>query len=226
MRSFFTLYVMYRGLSMVPFRLFWPAAPVIVFIFKWLHLARWARTPVGRALEVPARNLRYSRDIGVIVLGIYVAVLAYAAIAPFILPFGLIYFSGMWAVWRYQVLYVYQPTTNGRGRVWQFFAHRLLACLLIQVIFTAAMLIVKGGYVQAGLMLGLLGFHLYLMDRWLSLLDRKAGVQSLHSKHAAGPAVLSPELFVPPPLRADADAVWFPEWGKGWQNWGVPRYGI
>lgn len=52
------------------------------------------------------------------------AVFAYAPITPFILPFGLIYFSLMWIVWRYQALYVYESVTNAQGRIWPYFAHR------------------------------------------------------------------------------------------------------
>lgn len=128
-RSFFVLYVMFRGFALVPFRLFWPAASVFVFILKWLRIiscellrvmplalswpgcplrpnaisslslgsdgyggmptgeshasaaltkdiacpaATGAKVPIDKAMEIPARNLRYSRDIGVIVMAIYV----------------------------------------------------------------------------------------------------------------------------------------------------------
>lgn len=224
--NFFVLYVMFRGFALVPFRLFWPAASVFVFILKWLRIIPWAKVPIDKAMEIPARNLRYSRDIGVIVMAIYVAVFAYAPITPFILPFGLIYFSLMWIVWRYQALYVYESVTNAQGRIWPYFAHRLVACLLIQVIFTSAMFIVKGGYVQAGILLAVLSLSLYGLRRYLKLLDRKGGIQTLRSKHLAGRVDPPLDLFTAPPLRSDADSVWYPEWGKAWQYWGVPRYGF
>ncbi|KFM28611.1 putative membrane protein C2G11.09 [Auxenochlorella protothecoides] len=251
--NFFVLYVMFRGFALVPFRLFWPAASVFVFILKWLRIisygyggmptgeshasaaltkdiacpaATGAKVPIDKAMEIPARNLRYSRDIGVIVMAIYVAVFAYAPITPFILPFGLIYFSLMWIVWRYQALYVYESVTNAQGRIWPYFAHRLVACLLIQVIFTSAMFIVKGGYVQAGILLAVLSLSLYGLRRYLKLLDRKGGIQTLRSKHLAGRVDPPLDLFTAPPLRSDADSVWYPEWGKAWQYWGVPRYGF
>lgn len=46
-----------------------------------------------------------------------------------------------------------------------FSSPRLVACLLIQVIFTSAMFIVKGGYVQAGILLAVLSLSLYGLRR-------------------------------------------------------------
>lgn len=62
--------------------------------------------------------------------------------------------------------------------------------------------------------------------RYLKLLDRKGGIQTLRSKHLAGRVDPPLDLFTAPPLRSDADSVWYPEWGKAWQYWGVPRYGF
>ena len=70
-----------------------------------LHLSRaGAKTARDKALEAPARNCRYGRDVGIPVLMNFVMVLAYAAVSPLILPFGLLYFILVWAVWRYQML--------------------------------------------------------------------------------------------------------------------------
>ena len=63
-----------------------------------------AKTPRDKALEAPVRNCRYGRDIGIPVLMNFVMVMAYAVVSPLILPFGLLYFILLWAVWRYQML--------------------------------------------------------------------------------------------------------------------------
>lgn len=36
---------------------------------------------------------------------------------------------------------------------------------------------------------------------------------------------LDPALYVPPPLRPKAEG-WNLEYGKAWQFWGAPRYGL
>ena len=75
-------------------------------IFKALRIVPRARTARDKALENPPRNCRFGRDIGIPVLMNYVMVLAYAVVSPVILPFGLLYFVFLWAVWRYQMLCV------------------------------------------------------------------------------------------------------------------------
>jgi len=65
-----------------------------------------AKSAREKALEAPIRNCRYGRDIGIPVLMNFVMVMAYCVVSPLILPFGLLYFVLLWAVWRYQMLYV------------------------------------------------------------------------------------------------------------------------
>ena len=43
--------------------------------------------------------------------------------------------------------------------------------------------------------------------------------------HTAPRIHVQPQLYTPPPLRRDA-AGYFPEWGKAWIGWGIPRYGF
>ena len=57
----------------------------------------------------------------------YVMVLAYCIISPIILPFGLLYFLGLWMVWRYQQLYVYQRQYESGGQMWPPVAHKARA---------------------------------------------------------------------------------------------------
>lgn len=176
--------------------------------------------------EQPARNQRASYDVGVVVLTIYVAALAYGAVTPFILPFGLIYFSLMWVVWRYQALYVWEPAWETGGTVWPFFARRLVACLGIMVVFTVTMLIVKAAYVQAGIMLFSLGVFLIAFSRSLGRFDAAISDAPLWEIQAAPRIEPDAAFYTAAPLRSDAEAVWYPEWGKAWQFWLMPRYGL
>ena len=47
----------------------------------------------------------------------FVMVCSMCVTSPLILPFGLLYFVGLWAVWRYQMLYVYQRQYESGGQV-------------------------------------------------------------------------------------------------------------
>lgn len=134
--NFFINYVSYRALVMAWFRLLYPHMGIAVAVMKWLHIlpCRCLLSQLGifvdfisvsicisddivylnvgaksdreKALESPIRNCRYGRDIGIPVLMNFVMVMAYCVVSPLILPFGLLYFILLWAVWRYQMLYV------------------------------------------------------------------------------------------------------------------------
>jgi hypothetical protein len=223
--NFFINYVSYRALVMAWFRLFYPHQAVVACILKWLHIVPWAKTARDKALEAPVRNCRYGRDIGIPVLMNFVMVLAYAVVSPLILPFGLIYFIFLWAVWRYQMLYVYQRQYESGGQFWPLVAHKVVGCLLLCVLFTAVVLIFKQGYAQAGIMLVTLPLYLLRFDNYLTTrYDAVVAQVPLMAVHKAGKvSAVDPDLWTPPPLRQGAVG-WNPEWGKVWQWWGVPRY--
>jgi hypothetical protein len=155
----------------------------------------------------------------------FVMVLAYAVVSPLILPFGLIYFIFLWAVWRYQMLYVYQRQYESGGQFWPLVAHKVVGCLLLCVLFTAVVLIFKQGYAQAGIMLVTLPLYLLRFDNYLTTrYDAVVAQVPLMAVHKAGKvSAVDPDLWTPPPLRQGAVG-WNPEWGKVWQWWGVPRY--
>lgn len=76
----------------------------------------------------------------------YVMVCSMCITSPLILPFGLLYFLGLWGVWRYQALYVYQRQHESGGRFWPLVAHKVVGCQLIMVVFTACVLLFKVGF--------------------------------------------------------------------------------
>lgn len=162
--NFFINFVSYRALVMAWFRLFYPHQSIVPCVLKWLRILPWAETPRDKAFEAPVRNCRYGRDIGIPVLMNFVMVLAYAVVSPLILPFGLLYFAFLWAVWRYQVLYVYQRQYESGGEFWPLVAHKVVGCAFICVLFTAVVLILKRAYIQAGIMLVTLPLYLLRFD--------------------------------------------------------------
>ncbi len=64
--------------------------------------------------------------------------MAYAVVSPLIVPLGLLYYVLLLPVWRYQQLYVYQRQYESGGQFWPWVAHKVVACNLIMVFFTAS----------------------------------------------------------------------------------------
>jgi hypothetical protein len=225
--NFFINYVAYRAFVMAWFRLWYPHMGTMVSFLKWIRILPWAKSPREKALEAPIRNCRYGRDIGIPVLMNFVMVLAYCVVSPLILPFGLLYFIFLWAVWRYQMLYVYQRQYESGGQFWPLVAHRVVGCLFICVLFTSVVLILKEAYTQAALMLVslplyLLRFDLYISSRY----DAVVAQVPLMAVHKAGRVeTIDPVVWTPPPLREGAEG-WNPQWGMCWTFWGVPRYTV
>lgn len=182
-------------------------------------------TVMDYARSNPLRNCRYSRDLSISVLTIFVASCTYSIISPFILPFTMLYFVLMTMVWRYQQLYVYNSAYNSSGQMWRFYAHRLVAVFALTILFTGVMLLIKRAYVQGGIAiiggeLLMLAFNKYLTRRYDSIYD-ETPIELLESIPKAN---IDPTIFMPPSLKEDREG-WFLEWGKAWQFWGAPRYG-
>lgn len=224
--NFFISYVMYRALVMTSFRLFYPHACVFFDICKWLRVLPRPRTEMDKARANPLRNCRYSRDLAIPVGTVYIAALAYCVIAPYILPFALIFFVLNFFVYRYQQLYVYQPMYNCRGQYWTFMAHRIIACLVLTVIFSGIMFFVKHAYVQGGLAIGLLFPACLAFDRYLTVT-----YDSIYKSLPVALLEASPRLevdqqaFIAAPLRPGA-AQWFLNWGTVWEFFGINRYNL
>eukprot|EP00889_Picochlorum_renovo_P004507 jgi/Picre1/31537/NNA_006889.t1 len=213
------------GHGMVPIGV--PHMGTTVSFLKWAHILPWAKSAREKALESPIRNCRYGRDIGIPVLMNFVMVLAYCVVSPLILPFGLLYFVLLWAVWRYQMLYVYQRQYESGGQFWPLVAHRVVGCLFICVLFTSVVLILKEAYTQAVLMLISLPLYLLRFDMYISnRYDAVVAQVPLMAVHKAGRVdSVDPSIWTPPPLREGAEG-WNPEYCKVWQWWGIPRYTI
>lgn len=151
--------------------------------------------------------------------------MAYAVVSPLILPFGLLYFMLLWAVWRYQMLYVYQRQYESGGQFWPFVAHKVVGCALICVVFTSVVLIFKEAYAQAIILLVTLPLYLLRFDMYLSnRYDAVVAQVPLMAVHKAGRVEsVDPNLWTPAPLRPGATG-WNPQWGRVWHWWGVPMY--
>ncbi|KAL4451743.1 hypothetical protein ABPG75_007405 [Micractinium tetrahymenae] len=222
--NFFINFVSFKGIAMAPFRLFFPHAIVFGSILKWLRIVPSPKTERDKLAAAPPISIRYSRDLGVLQLTIFVVALGYAVVSPIILPFASLYFLLTWPVWRYQLLYVYQGHFSAGGQFWIYCAHRIVVCLGVMASFTAAVMAVKGGYVAALILFFtsvafLIWFDRYLTLRYDAVVSHLPAVGILR----APPARVEDRLYVPPPMRHRAVG-WTPEWGKAWYGYGAPRY--
>jgi hypothetical protein len=96
--NYFINYVILRALTMTMFRLFYPHACVGMNIAQWFFVMPKPKTPMDFARAHPLRNCRFSRDLSISVLTIFVASMTYSIISPFILVWTMIYFCLMYMV--------------------------------------------------------------------------------------------------------------------------------
>jgi hypothetical protein len=83
------------------------------------------------------------------VLMMYLIALAFSVVAPLLVPFSVVWFMFAWVAWRHNLTYVYQRKYESGGMMWTFLFSRICMCLIIMQLFTFCVLLVKGAYVQA-----------------------------------------------------------------------------
>lgn len=72
-------YVSYKAIAMSFFRLFFPHAAVFGAILKWLRIVPRPKTERDKEAAALPINCRYSRDIGVLQLTVFLVVLSYGS---------------------------------------------------------------------------------------------------------------------------------------------------
>jgi hypothetical protein len=223
--NYFINYVILRALTMTMFRLFYPHACVGMNIAQWFYVMPKPKTPMDFARAHPLRNCRFSRDLSISVLTIFVASCTYSVISPFILVWTMIYFCLMYMVWRYQQLYVYQSAYRSYGQMWTFYAHRLVAIFCSHGSVHGGNVLIKRAWVQGGIAIILGEILLLAFDKYISSkYDSVVHDTPVELLEAIPRANLDLEQFMPPSLRDDQEG-WFLENSKAWQGWGAPRYG-
>ena len=95
-----------------------------------------------RTQASPLQPLPYGTQVPNALLVVLLGV-AYAPIAPVLLPFAALFFLLGAAVWRYQVLFVYQRQYESNGAWFPHIANRILACLTLSHATLAAVMALK-----------------------------------------------------------------------------------
>lgn len=117
--------------------------------------------PLPSAEDRPAYTFDHGRILAehllVLLLGF-----SYATVSPLLLLFVVFHFVVSYVLWRYQLLFVYQPTRNrtsllgeSGGMLWPTLFRCVVAALLIGQIALEGIMSLKGGYTQAASLLAL-----------------------------------------------------------------------
>eukprot|EP00937_MAST-01D_sp_MAST-1D-sp2_P000136 g136.t1 len=160
---------------------------------------RYSRPVLGLvAMPAPGARPQYAFDHGrvladqlfVLLLGV-----AYAAIAPLLLPLAAAYFALTYVTWRHQLLVVYQPPRNSApelaesgGMLWPTIFRCVVAALVVGDLTLLGIMVLKGGYTQSvALMLLLLGtaWTAWCMEQEHGAAGRHVPFEDVVAAHAA-----------------------------------------
>ncbi|KAF8056000.1 ERD4 [Scenedesmus sp. PABB004] len=224
--KFFFIYVIMRTLMTVPLRFLITQPGVWQCWLRLMDMFPPCRGPVPPRttyMRHAIRSPRYGVEFGSSLLVMLIC-LSFSIIAPLIVVLGVGFFAGMWAFWRYQLIFNYQRKYEAGGLLWPFYANRVLVCTFITVAFTGCVMIVKRAFVQASLLwvggfIGIIAFRTRLNRRYMNAIAEMPLMLAALAPRARVP----PTAYVPPPLQANGLG-WYPEFNKVWEWFGMPGY--
>eukprot|EP00850_Spirogloea_muscicola_P008482 SM000045S16227 [mRNA] locus=s45:330732:335928:- [translate_table: standard] len=154
--SFFITYTLISSLSFGIELLRMPI-PIIGYLIKLSRFGRkigdreklWSQGGINFLFFMPYQNL-------IITFGV-----VFAVIAPFILPFTLLYSCIGYMVWKHQVLYVYVYPYQSGGLLWPLFIDHVIVALVIGQLTVIGEFGLKAAYYQAAYMIPLPIITLY-----------------------------------------------------------------
>ncbi|KAF8073110.1 AAP5 [Scenedesmus sp. PABB004] len=224
--NFFMQFIAMRALFLIWLRMCVPHGGVWQ---NWCHYClcpscccSYCNTDRDKSLTYGPRTPRYGFEMGHILL-MYLIALAFAIVSPLLLPFSVVWFAFAWLAWRHNLQYVYQRKYESGGMMWIFLFSRIVMCLVIGQLFTFCVLVVRGAYWQAFL---IIAFMPALTARYYKYCQARfaRGVEfgvPLDMATKAARARVPPLAYIPPPLQ-DRSWGWYPEWQKLPQHGGEP----
>ncbi|EFJ50262.1 hypothetical protein VOLCADRAFT_89203 [Volvox carteri f. nagariensis] len=152
--------------------------------------------------------------------------LAYVVTAPLIAPIALLFFITAYITWRYAIVYIFERQYESGGQMFPVVFSHMTGYLLVGELFTGAVLLTNGGWMQAALLWcsltpAIVAFHRLCVKRYLRPLEHPP----LSLAMAAPPASVDSSVYLPPALR-EGSVGWYPESGKVWEQYGIPKYVI
>ncbi|KAG2489473.1 hypothetical protein HYH03_012109 [Edaphochlamys debaryana] len=223
--NFFIQFVIARALMTNCMRLIWPhAGSMLGAIFRSL-----LRLLVPRSLHQAAvlHMIPTSRAAGWYngIVQVFMFGFAFAVVAPLILPCCCFFFFTGFFAYRYCILYVFERGYESGGRMWPVLFDQMMGFLVLMELFSGAVLFVNGSFTLAIIMWSTLTPPLaffWHFNRHRYLLPLHHPPLSLVAREPVGAAV-DPLVYTPPALRPGAIG-WYPEQGKVWEKYGIPRH--
>ncbi|KAG2489474.1 hypothetical protein HYH03_012110 [Edaphochlamys debaryana] len=223
--NFFIQFVIARALMTNFVRLIWPhASSMLGAIFRSL-----LRLLVPRSLHQAAvlHMIPTSRAAGWYngIVQVFMFGFAFAVVAPLILPCCCFFFLTGYFAYRYCILYVFERGYESGGRMWPVLFDQMMGFLVLMELFSGAILFVNGSFALAIVMWSTLTPPLaffWHFNRHRYLLPLHHPPLSLVAREPVGAAV-DPLVYTPPALRPGAIG-WYPEQGKVWEKYGIPRH--
>ena len=226
--NFFLNYVAVHTFFTNFFRFVWPHDGTVLFqLLRMLKLASDPFTDREAWIIRSAPSFRTARHYASFLL-IYIIGMSYSVISPFVLPLVLGFFLSSWIAWRYNCIHFYEPCYNSLGSMWQTFLSCYIATLYIATFFVACIFISKSFFWQ-GAVMGVFNYFVIAlskahMDRKITKYALATPLQMAHSAPTIANAVNDVEqMYIPSVLRPGAVG-WFPEQGKVWEKYGLPKF--
>ncbi|GIL63887.1 hypothetical protein Vafri_17901 [Volvox africanus] len=223
--NFFIQFCIARALFTNFVRLLWPhtssmfmailRALLRVGLPRSLHAAALAHMPPS------TRAISYYNAI----LQVFMFGCAFAVVAPIILPCCWLFFLTGFFSYRYAILYVYERSYESGGRMWPMLFGQMMGFLILMEVFTGAVLVVNKAWVLAVVIWVTLTPPLLIFWRYCSVNYLEPvhfpplSVVASEPRHVH----LSPLVYMPPALRPGALG-WYPEQGKVWEKYGIPKH--
>ncbi|KAL4515842.1 hypothetical protein Ndes2526A_g00545 [Nannochloris sp. 'desiccata'] len=221
--NFFLNYIGVHALFTNLFRFIWPHDGTVLFVF--FRYFGWCLPGCERDEWVirSTPSYRPGRHYGAF-MATYIMALCYAAVAPLILPITALYFFTAFVTWRYSAIHFYEPCTDGGGRIFELSYMLTLITLIIANVFAAAVIMTKGMFWIGGSLIVVsttivIVFWRYCNDHVLHY----TAVVPMQVAEMSPTASVPRECYLPPVLRRGAVG-WFPEGGKIWEKYGLPKF--
>lgn len=226
--NFFLNYVAVHTFFTNFFRFCWPHDGTVLFqLLRMLKLAKEPYTDREAWIIRSTPSFRSARHYASFLL-IFIIGLSYSVISPFVLPLCWGFFVSSWIAWKYNCIHFYEPCYCSLGDMWRIFYHCYVATLGVATFFVTCILISKGFFWQAALMAVINVIILSLGAGYIHHKVSKFARASPLQLAKAAPVITSSlediELLYTPACLRPGAVGWFPEEGKIWEKYGLPKF--
>jgi len=178
---FFVNYVILQGIGLIPLQLL----QIGGILMRFFNLFT-ANSPRQHADARAPVMIQYGWTYPPAALT-FVIVLTYSIIQPWILIFGLVYFSIGYVVFKYQILYVYFHPYESAGRAWPLLFPRIITGMFIFQLTMTGIIVLRRAYGLGALMVPLLvitGLYTYLIELAYNKSSYFVPLEALHKELA------------------------------------------